>query len=463
MKFKLMFGLAVALWAMPVAALDNFKNFAVADVSIGYNASATSIVLSTGGAARMPTPPFNAIWWNASTYSDPSDDPNREVVRVTAIASETLTVTRAQESTSATTKNTAGKRYKMMATLTAKTLNTDLASIGGGATNFTGQVTGSGTGTVALTIAANTVTSGNLATLTNGYTLGASSLSGTTPSWNWSTERSKTLTLTGNTTLTVSSVPSAGDARFELEVVGNGSYSFALSGPTIQWPEGTAPSVLPSATNTFFFKVIGGAVRGYYSTPITTSSALRAALTDEVGSGAAMFTRTGVRRTVFIGAGAMIPRTTAGAAPTTTELATTKVMLDTMDFDSSTEENVGFWIAMPATWDLGTLTFKFFWTATSGSGNVKWDIQGRGYVDDDAIDQPGGTEQTSGTDTFIGANEMHVTSTTSALTLAGNLAAGSPVYFRIARDVGTDTLNADAKLIGVQMEYTESATEPSAQ
>jgi hypothetical protein len=49
-------------------------------------------------------------------------------VRVTAISTDTLTVTRAQESTSASTKNTASKTYKMIAGLTAKTFDIDLAS-----------------------------------------------------------------------------------------------------------------------------------------------------------------------------------------------------------------------------------------------------------------------------------------------------------------------------------------------
>jgi hypothetical protein len=109
--------------------LDNAKNFAKATVSTGYDASATSIVLSAGGAARMPTVPFNATWWNVTDYSDPSDDPNVEIVRVTAVAGETLTITRAQEGTSATTKNTSGKNYKLIAGLTAKTVNTDLIPV----------------------------------------------------------------------------------------------------------------------------------------------------------------------------------------------------------------------------------------------------------------------------------------------------------------------------------------------
>lgn len=112
-------------------ALDNAKNFAKVTVSTGYNAAATSIALTSGHGAKLPTAPFNVVWWNASDYGDPSDDPNVEIVRVTAISTDTLTVTRAQEGTSASTKNTAGKTYRMIAGLTAKTFNTDLPGLSG--------------------------------------------------------------------------------------------------------------------------------------------------------------------------------------------------------------------------------------------------------------------------------------------------------------------------------------------
>lgn len=110
-------------------ALDNAKNFAKVVVSTGYTSSDTSIVLQAGNGAKLPTVPFNLVWWNSSDYPDPSDDPNVEIVRCTNISTDTLTVTRAQESTTATNKNTAGRVYKMIAGLTAKTINTDIPGL----------------------------------------------------------------------------------------------------------------------------------------------------------------------------------------------------------------------------------------------------------------------------------------------------------------------------------------------
>lgn len=109
---------------------DVAKNFAKCTVSTGYDAAATSIVLSSGHGAKLPTVPFNITWYNATDWPDPSDDPNVEIVRVTTISTDTLTVTRAQEGTSASTKNTASKTYKMIAGFTAKVMNTDEQNLG---------------------------------------------------------------------------------------------------------------------------------------------------------------------------------------------------------------------------------------------------------------------------------------------------------------------------------------------
>tara|TARA_R110000796_G_scaffold48676_3_gene116733 strand:+ start:506 stop:2809 length:2304 start_codon:yes stop_codon:yes gene_type:complete len=168
----------------------------------------------------------------------------------------------------------------------------------------------------------------------------------------------------------------------------------------------------------------------------------------------------GSYREVYINAGAMIPRTTSGAASGTAELATNDIMVDSMDFDTAAEEGVGFWVTLPSEWDASTVKLKAHWTAASGSGTVKWDFAARAYADSDAIDQALGTEQGS-TDTLITANDMHISPATAALTIGGTAVAGEPIYFQVARDIATDTLGVDAQLIGVVLQYNESTTAPS--
>ena len=108
-------------------ALDPVLNFAKVDVDGGFAAAATAITLIAGEGAKLPQPStdgaFNITWWDESVFSDPSDDPNVEIVRVTARATDVLTVTRAQEGTADTSKNTGGSTYKMVLSPTKKLPN----------------------------------------------------------------------------------------------------------------------------------------------------------------------------------------------------------------------------------------------------------------------------------------------------------------------------------------------------
>jgi len=128
--------------------IDNAKNGARATLATGITAGATSIALTAGHGARMPSVPFNAWIYNATDHAaDPHDDPGYEIVRVTARSTDTLTVSRAQESTAAAAHNTSGKTYRLIAGLTARTINQHLAGeyynakgyglVGDGVTNDT--------------------------------------------------------------------------------------------------------------------------------------------------------------------------------------------------------------------------------------------------------------------------------------------------------------------------------------
>lgn len=81
---------------------DEKKNFAFSVVAVAPSpaASGTSLQVAPGDGAKFPTPPFNAVVWPSSVQPTST---NAEVVRVTAIATDTLTITRAQESSSART------------------------------------------------------------------------------------------------------------------------------------------------------------------------------------------------------------------------------------------------------------------------------------------------------------------------------------------------------------------------
>ncbi|MCS6302381.1 MAG: hypothetical protein H8K07_01745 [Nitrospira sp.] len=91
------------------------RNFSKGTVSIGYNAAATSIVLTTGDGAKFPSVfPYYCVWWNVTDFPDPADDPNAEMTRVDGRSTDTFTIARGQDGTSASTKNTASKTYRFM-------------------------------------------------------------------------------------------------------------------------------------------------------------------------------------------------------------------------------------------------------------------------------------------------------------------------------------------------------------
>ena len=112
--------------------IDPFVNFGKATVYQGYSNIATIITLVSGDGAIFPDPSidgaFNLVWWNSTDYGDPTDDPNKEIVRCTSRSGDILTITRAQEGTTASIKNLSGKIYKIALSVTAKVF-TDLQNV----------------------------------------------------------------------------------------------------------------------------------------------------------------------------------------------------------------------------------------------------------------------------------------------------------------------------------------------
>jgi hypothetical protein len=157
-------------------------------------------------------------------------------------------------------------------------------------------------------------------------------------------------------------------------------------------------------------------------------------------------------RTIVLPAGSWSATTTAGCGSATVEAGTNDVDYKVLDFDKDTDESAFAIFAMPDSWDGGTITFQPIWTTAGTTGTVVFSLAGRSFANDDAIDQAYGTAQTS-TDTFIAAGDVHIAPTSSAITLAGTPAGGQLVQLKITRDVSEDTLDADARLIAIKLEY----------
>lgn len=164
-------------------------------------------------------------------------------------------------------------------------------------------------------------------------------------------------------------------------------------------------------------------------------------------------------QSVPILAAAMTARTTTGAAAGSTETATNKIMLPTLDFDQSADEFAQFLFPMPKSWDEGTVTAQFIWSATA-TGDVIWGIQAVALSDDDVLDAAFGTAQTV-TDSVTSVNDLMQSAFTSAVTIAGTPAEGDTICFQVYRDAnaGGDTVAADALLIGIRLNFTTNTAD----
>jgi hypothetical protein len=163
---------------------------------------------------------------------------------------------------------------------------------------------------------------------------------------------------------------------------------------------------------------------------------------------------------IWVPAQAMYP--TADGGPEThktTEIQEGTPELRSLDYDASTSETAQFSIAMPKSWNEGTITFTAYWTAGSGSGNVRWGLQATAISNGTGINASFGTPQIV-TDTYSGtANQLHITPTSSALTVHNTPSANDLCFFQIYRDADDsgDTLTVDAQLIGIKIHYTTEA------
>ncbi len=162
-------------------------------------------------------------------------------------------------------------------------------------------------------------------------------------------------------------------------------------------------------------------------------------------------------RSIPIMAGAMIARTTNGAASGTTETATNKIMVSSYDFDPATIEYTQFQIAMPKSWNEGTMTAQFIWSAAA-VGDVVWQVSAVAISNDDVLDAAFGAS-VSVTDSVTAANDVMVSDFTGAMTVGGTPAEGDLVVFQISRNAsnGADTCAVDAKLLGIRLNFTTNA------
>lgn len=160
-----------------------------------------------------------------------------------------------------------------------------------------------------------------------------------------------------------------------------------------------------------------------------------------------------LQHAVCIVAGSMRPRSSNGCAALAAVAAGAgKPDIVSLDFDAAAIEYAQFCIAMPSSWNEGTITAKFYWSHASTTTNFDavWGIQAVAMSNDDTQNASFGTAVTV-TDTGGTTDDLYVSGATSAMTVAGTPAAGDMVCYQVFRDAtaGADNLAVDARLQAV--------------
>jgi len=166
------------------------------------------------------------------------------------------------------------------------------------------------------------------------------------------------------------------------------------------------------------------------------------------------------KETIWVPAPAMYGPTTNPADAAQVETTATRPDLKVFDFDASTQQFTQFTIAMPKSWNEGTLTYQVYWSpSTTNTGNAIFGLQAVACADNDTIDVAYGTA-IEVTDAGIGTVEdQQITSESSAMTVAGSPAAGEQTYFQLFRKAadGGDTFTGECRVLGVKVFFTTDA------
>ena len=254
------------------------------------------------------------------------------------------------------------------------------------------------------------------------------------------------VTLTGTQTLTNKTLTSPKIGTAILDTSGNELINLTATGSAVNEitlanaASGNAPSITASGETNVSLNLV----------PKGTGTLQ--------GNGSAL--KIAGKETMWIPAQAMYGATTNGADAKQIETTATRPDIKVLDFDASTDEFAQFTVAMPKSWNEGTITYQVYWTpGSTNTGNCIFGLQGVACADGDTIDVAYGTAVTV-TDAGIGTVEdQQITSESGAVTIAGSPAAGEQTYFQLYRDAndGSDTFTADARVLGIKIFYTTNA------
>ena len=251
----------------------------------------------------------------------------------------------------------------------------------------------------------------------------------------------------------------AGD---DLEIVHNGSYSLIKDSGTGNLVIAAADLQItnPAVDENLLRAYENGAVELYHDNAVkiaTTATGVEVTGAATVG-GAAV--KVAGKETIFVPAIAMYPSTTNPCGgPEQVETTALRPDLKVLDFAADADDFAQFAVAMPKSWNEGTITFQPFWTVTgTNTGTVAWQLAGVAITNDESIDTAFGTQVATTALAFSGtSNDLMVSAESGAVTIAGSPAANDMCFFQINRDTSADDQTGAARLLGVKILFTTDA------
>jgi len=164
--------------------------------------------------------------------------------------------------------------------------------------------------------------------------------------------------------------------------------------------------------------------------------------------------------TIFVPAQAMFGTTTNGADAQAVETTATRPELKLLDFDASTNEYAQFSIAMPKSWNLGTVTYQVFWSpSNTNTDTCIFALQGLATTEGDTADAVFGTAVEVEDDGIGTVEDVQMSAVSGAVTIAGSPADNDYTFFQLFRNAadGDDDFTGDARVLGIKLFYTTDA------
>ena len=164
--------------------------------------------------------------------------------------------------------------------------------------------------------------------------------------------------------------------------------------------------------------------------------------------------------TIFVPAQAMFGTTTNGADAQAVETTAVRPELKVLDFDAATNEYAQFSVAMPKSWNLGTVTYQVFWSpSNTNTDTCIFALQGLSCTEGDTADAVFGTAVEVEDDGVGTIEDVQMSAVSGAVTIAGSPADDDYTFFQLFRNAadGDDDFTGDARVMGIKLFYTTDA------